>query len=119
MQHLAESPEGMATVPAYVKSFLQTFPASWQDTKFMDGYPGKFVVMARKAGSKWYIAGINGENSDKLVYLDLSKFNAKEAEIITDAEQGADFITGSIDIKSPPPIKMKPFGGFVIVVTQK
>ncbi|WP_217706971.1 glycoside hydrolase family 97 protein [Pedobacter ghigonis] len=119
VQHLAESPEGMATVPAYVKSFLQTFPASWQDTKFMDGYPGKFVVMARKAGSKWYIAGINGENSDKLVYLDLSKFNAKEAEIITDAEQGADFITGSIDIKSPPPIKMKPFGGFVIVVTQK
>ncbi|MGM9478787.1 glycoside hydrolase family 97 catalytic domain-containing protein [Pedobacter sp. GSP4] len=119
VQHLAESPDGMATVPAYVKAFLQTFPASWDDTRFIDGYPGKFVVMARKAGSKWYIAGINGENSDKLVYLDFSKFNAKSAEIITDAEQGADFITGDIDIKSPPPIKMKPYGGFVIVVTQK
>ncbi|RQO73711.1 alpha-glucosidase [Pedobacter sp. KBW01] len=119
VQHLAESPNGMATVPAYVKSFLQTFPASWEDTKFIDGYPGKFVVMARKAGSKWYIAGINGENSDKLINLDFSKFNAKEAEIIIDAEEGTDFITGGIDLKSPPPVKMKPYGGFVIVVTQK
>ncbi|KIA91019.1 alpha-glucosidase [Pedobacter kyungheensis] len=119
VQHLAESPEGMATVPAYVKSFLQTFPASWQDTRLVDGYPGKFVVMARKAGSKWYIAGINGENSDKIIYIDFPKFNAKAAEIITDAEDGTDFITGSIDLKSPPPIKMKPYGGFVIVVEQK
>lgn len=119
VQHLAESPEGMATVPAYVKSFLQTFPASWQDTRLIDGYPGKFVVMARKAGSKWYIAGINGENTDKIIYIDFSKFGAKTAEIITDAEEGTGFITGSIDLKSPPPIKIKPYGGFVIVVEQK
>lgn len=119
VQHLAESPEGMSTVPAYVKSFLQSFPASWNNTQLIDGYPGKFVVMARQAGSKWYIAGINGENTDKIINIDFSKFNAKTAEIITDAEEGSNFITGAIDLKIPHPIKMKPFGGFVIVVEQK
>ncbi len=119
VQHLAESPDGLATVPAYVKSFLQNFPAAWDDTKLIDGYPGKFVVMARKSGSKWYIAGINGENADKLINIDFSKFNAKSAEVITDEDQGSNFITGAIDLKSPPPVKMKPYGGFVIVVEQK
>ncbi|RYD69385.1 MAG: glycoside hydrolase family 97 protein, partial [Sphingobacteriales bacterium] len=117
VQHLAESPDGMATVPAYVKSYLQNFPSSWDDTKLIDGYPGKFVVMARKAGSKWYIAGINGEGNGKTVQIDLSKFNGKKATMITDGE--ADFSFSQKEIRSKnQAFNMKAFGGFVIVVEQ-
>jgi len=72
VQHYAESPEGMAHVSEEVKNFLRNLPARWDDVKFIDGYPGKLLVVARKAGNTWYIAGINGENVAKSLSLDLS-----------------------------------------------
>ena len=47
IQHYAEIPEGMAKAPDYVREFLKGVPSVWDDTKFLDGYPGKFVVLAR------------------------------------------------------------------------
>lgn len=116
VQHMAESPEGMATVPAYVKSFLQTFPASWQDTRLIDGYPGKFVVMARKAGSKWYIAGINGEANAKTINFDLAQYQGKKATLITDGNEGLPFTKTELSANADFKISMKSYGGFVIVV---
>ncbi|MBO9672456.1 MAG: glycoside hydrolase family 97 catalytic domain-containing protein [Sphingobacteriaceae bacterium] len=116
IQHLAESPDGMATVPAYVKSFLQNFPSGWEDTRLIDGYPGKFVVMARKAGSKWYIAGINGEASAKKVNFDLAKYKGKKATLITDGNEELSFTQTEVSPNADFNITMKPFGGFVVVV---
>ena len=44
---------------------MKTLPYTWDDVKFIDGYPGKYVVLARRKGKVWYIAGINGENSER------------------------------------------------------
>lgn len=70
--HYAEIPEGMAKAPDYVRDFLRNVPGIWDDTKFIDGYPGKFVVLARRGGNRWYLAAINGENTEKKLTLDLS-----------------------------------------------
>jgi len=115
VQHLAETPEGMAKVPAFVKTFLQEFPASWTDTKLIDGYPGKFVVMARKAGNKWYIAGINGENNAKEVSFDSSKFG-KKAMLIVDGKEDLSFVQSELNTDPKTKINMKPYGGFVLVI---
>ncbi len=48
IQHYAEIPEGMAKAPVYVRDFLKGVPSVWDDTRFIDGYPGKFVVIARQ-----------------------------------------------------------------------
>ncbi|HRI78702.1 MAG TPA: glycoside hydrolase family 97 catalytic domain-containing protein [Cyclobacteriaceae bacterium] len=82
IQHYAESPEGMDHVPENIKAFLRNLPDTWDDVKFIDGYPGKLLVVARKAGSQWYVAGINGENKEKQLTLDLSFLNAKKGKII-------------------------------------
>ncbi len=115
VQHLAETPEGIAKVPAFVKTFLQEFPASWTDTKLIDGYPGKFVVMARKAGNKWYIAGINGENTAKGVSFDSSKFG-KKAKLIVDGKEDLSFVQSELNTDGKTTVSMKPYGGFVMVV---
>lgn len=115
VQHLAETPEGIAKVPAFVKTFLQEFPASWTDTKLIDGYPGKFVVMARKAGNKWYIAGINGENTAKGVSFDSSKFG-KKAKLIVDGKEDLSFVQSELNTDGKTAVSMKPYGGFVMVV---
>jgi len=116
VQHLAETPDGMTKVPAYVKTFLQNFPSSWTDTKLIDGYPGKFVVMARKSGKKWYIGGINGETVAKEISFDGNKFGGKTATLITDGNEDLSFVKSELTSNATIKITMKPHGGFVLVI---
>ena len=48
--------------------FMRGVPTTWDETRLIDGYPGKFVTMARRKGSTWYIVSLNGtlENAMKL-----------------------------------------------------
>ena len=82
IQHYAETPEGMKQVPEFVKDFLRTLPNSWDDVKCIEVYPGKLYVVARKAGNKWYVAGINGENINKELTLDVSFLKNKNGQLI-------------------------------------
>jgi hypothetical protein len=65
IQHFAESPDGMAKMPAPVKKFMQDVPGSWDDVVFLDGYPGKSYAVARRSGRKWYVAAVNADTSLK------------------------------------------------------
>jgi len=116
IQHLAETPAGMAQVPVYVKTFLQELPSVWNETQFIDGYPGKLVVMARKSGRKWYIAGINSELTAKTLKLNLEAYKGKKAKIITDGTQPLSFTQSDIILKANTEIPVKATGGFVIII---
>ena len=118
IQHYAEIPAGMAKMPAYVKDFMKQVPSVWDDTKFIDGYPGKFVVIARKGDGRWFIAGINGEPVAKTVTLDLRDLpSATSGRLITDGESGS--FTGETVTLTPDrklTATLKPNGGFVLVL---
>jgi hypothetical protein len=116
VQHFAESPAGMEHVPDYVQKFLRDLPTRWDDVKFIDGYPGKFVVLARRAGSKWYVACINGENTERTVSVDLSVFKKQKASIITDGTEPLTFTSENIKSNSKKQFTVKPQGGFVMVL---
>jgi len=72
IQHFAEVPEGMAKVPAEVKKIMKDVPVAWDETKFIDGYPGKYIVIARRKDKVWYVAGINGESIEKTLEVNMS-----------------------------------------------
>ncbi len=120
IQHFAETPEGMTHVPEYVKDFLKTIPNSWDDTKLIEAFPGKLYVVARKSGKKWYVAGINGEDIEKNLLLDLSFLKDKNATWIT-TETGAKNETSFASKKALVPgngkmeIILKANDGFVAV----
>jgi hypothetical protein len=117
IQHFAQTPEGMASVPDYVKEFMREVPSRWDDTRFVDGYPGKFVVIARKFKDSWFIAGINGENIEKSINLDLSFLgNAKAGKLITDGTDNRSFTLQKITLTTDKPLKLKGNGGFVIEI---
>jgi hypothetical protein len=115
IQHIVETPEGMATVPYFVKDFMRKVPARWDDVKFIDGYPGKLTVVARKAGDIWYVAGINGEATDKTLTLDLSFVGAKTGYQIEDDGLPRSFIKRAITATEAVSIRIKANGGFVMV----
>ena len=118
IQHYAEIPEGMAKMPAYVKDFMKQVPSIWNDTKFIDGDPGKFVVLAREGDGRWYIAGINAETTEKQLTLDLSRLPANATgHLITD---GKDQLFEQRPVKLSADKKLavtlNPLGGFVLVL---
>jgi hypothetical protein len=89
IQHYAEIPEGMSKVPPYVRDFLKGVPSVWDDTKFLDGYPGKFAVFARRGEDRWYVAGINGESKARKLTLDLGELQVgPTGSLIADGDGG-------------------------------
>ena len=54
---------------------MKQVPTTWDETRFIDGYPGKYVVLARRHADKWYIAGINAQKEPLKLKLNLSMFN--------------------------------------------
>ena len=119
VQHYAEIPEGMAKAPTYVQDFLKKVPSVWDDVKFIDGFPGKFAVMARKGDNRWYIAGINGEATEKKITLDFSKLPMRGSfQLINDGDSGnLSFKQENLTVKAGQKLEVtiKPKGGFVIV----
>ena len=84
IQHYAQSPEGMVKVPGDVKEFLRKLPDNWDDVRFLEGYPGKYAVIARRSGNRWYIAGINGDTNEKKISVDIASFKKSKATLFTD-----------------------------------
>jgi len=62
VQHFALAPNNLHDAPDWAIQFMKEVPTTWDEVRFIDGYPGKYVVLARRKGAKWYIAGINAEN---------------------------------------------------------
>ena len=114
IQHFAETPAGMATVPAYVKTFLQDLPRSWDDSHFITGYPGTHVVIARRAGKRWYVAGINADDIDKTVALDLRFLGKRKGVLIADGATEREFSKSAL-AAGKASISIKAHGGFVAV----
>lgn len=116
IQHIVETPEGMATVPDFVKDFMRKIPPRWDAVKFIDGYPGKFVVVARKAGDAWYVAGINGEQQPKTLQMDLSFIGDKAGYLIQDGSAARSFVKAPLPTAAQNTVvELNPAGGFVMV----
>jgi len=120
--HMADSDQSFRKLPDKVKVFLRDVPASWDQTKYVTGYPGKDMVLARKKGDVWYLGGINGQDTEKTLDLDLSFLGEGEYQvnIIKDGADPAsfDFSEATLDASNPLELSMLPKGGFVVTLTR-
>ena len=121
LQHMADRPEAYLSLPDEVRNLLSGLPSAWDDTRLLIGYPGKAVVIARRSGDTWYIAGINGGADELTVVPDYSRLgNSVVLEtLITDvgSEPGKGFnIEHNVQ---PGQLTLPARGGFVAIVTQK
>ncbi|MCK5065940.1 MAG: glycoside hydrolase family 97 catalytic domain-containing protein [Bacteroidales bacterium] len=115
IMHHADTPGKTLGLPPYAVEFLKEIPVVWEDTRYLDGYPGKEVVIARKSGNRWYIAGINGENLAKEITIDLSPLGEIPASIdlIVDGEGARDLQSTQVQPgEGKLSIQLKPYGGF-------
>lgn len=67
IQNFALAPNNLTDVPAFEIDFMKEVPTVWDEVKFIDGYPGRYVVLARRHGQDWYVAALNaGKEALKL-----------------------------------------------------
>ncbi|HPS13585.1 MAG TPA: glycoside hydrolase family 97 catalytic domain-containing protein, partial [Prolixibacteraceae bacterium] len=117
IQHLADRPEGYYELPNAARWFLKIVPNTWDDTKLIDGYPGKFTVMARRKGADWYVAGINSgrwEKNQKLDFSFLPEGTTYKLTLIADGKHDKTFSVkfAVVDNKTTLEVNMLRRGGF-------
>ena len=115
IMHHADTPAQTLGLPPYAVDFLKKVPVVWDETRFLSGYPGKDVVIARRNGKRWYIAGVNGENMEKELSIDLSALGAipSNIEMVVDGDGARDLQSASITTADGKiTIKLQPYGGF-------
>ena len=78
VQHFALAPNNLTDAPSWAIDFMKKVPTLWDEVKFIDGYPGRYVIMARRNGDKWYVAGINALKDDLEVEIELPMFGQGE-----------------------------------------
>ncbi|TDQ08901.1 glycoside hydrolase family 97 protein [Pedobacter metabolipauper] len=117
IQHYAESPAGMSHVDEKVRTVLRGIPSAWDDVRFIAGYPGKFVVVARRSGKKWYISGINSQATSQKISINLSLFGKQKANFIGDGADDFSFVNEIYNAdRTAREIVIKPSGGFLMVL---
>lgn len=85
VQHFALAPNNLTDAPVWAMDFMKTVPALWDEVKFIDGYPGKYVVLARRHAETWYIAGVNAQKEPLKLKVKLPMVDAgKELMMYSD-----------------------------------
>ena len=72
-------------------------------------------LAARRAGDDWYLAGINAEDTDRRIILDLAATGHTAAQLISDGESPRKL--RQIEVNGiGQAVTMAPGGGFVMII---
>ncbi len=121
LQHMADRPDGYDALPDAAKTLLRDLPTAWDDTKLLDGYPGKEVTLSRRKGESWYIAGINAELVEKQRTIQLAFLQEGiryKLTLIEDGNHDKALYTRylAVDNTMEVDIKMLRRGGFIAFI---
>ena len=122
LQHLADRADTYRSLPDAPKTFLKNVPASWDDIAFVDGYPARHAVLARRSGDAWYVGGISGTGEARTAEVDFSFLPAGASYDMTLIRDGADEESFSTERRTVSAgasldVRMLPRGGFVMRLT--
>lgn len=118
---IAMQPNNLNELPQFELDFLRQIPTSWDETRFIDGYPTRYVVIARRTGNQWYIGGLNGTDQPITLTLQLPMFAGKTVQYYMDEPKKAGEILPTSALKSlkvnkkgEAKVTIQPMGGIVL-----
>ena len=121
VQCIAMQPNNLDELPPFELDFIRELPTTWDETRFIDGYPTKYVVLARRHGNQWYVAGLNGTDKAMTLTLNLPMLAGKTVSFYTDnARKEGEIVPSSVlktlkvDKKGKAKVTLQPMGGMVM-----
>ena len=117
IQCIAMQPNNLQELSKQELEQLKAIPTTWDETRFIEGYPGRYVVLARRHGNDWYIAGLNAQKTPLTLTINLSDYSV--SHLFTDQTDKKNHITGTTVTplklkKGKATVTMQPNGGFLI-----
>ena len=76
VQHFALAPNNLEDAPAWAIEFMKSVPTIWDEVRYIDGYPGRYVILARRCGDEWYVVGINAQKEPIKRSIPLTMFSS-------------------------------------------
>lgn len=115
IQNFALAPNNLTDAPQVCIDFMKQVPTEWDETCLIDGYPGKYVVLARLHGDCWYVAAVNATKEPLKLKLDLPMFAGKTVSFYSD-DKNREPQLQQRDVKSDGKFQLtiQPQGGAVI-----
>ncbi|MBR3079956.1 MAG: glycoside hydrolase family 97 protein [Prevotella sp.] len=116
VQHFALAPNNMTDAPSWAIDFMKKVPTTWDEVRFIDGYPGKYVLMARRSGSRWIVVGINAEQQPlrRTITLPMLERGTTLTVYADDAQLQGSVKTVKLNKKQQLVVTIPQNGGFVI-----
>ena len=117
VQCVALQPNNLDELPKFELDFLHGLPTTWEETRFIDGYPGRYVILARKStDGKWYVAGLNALKEPLTLTLDLPMFAPGETlRYYVDEKDGTPTVIPlKLDKRGRAKVTIQPNGGMII-----
>jgi len=115
VQHFGIVPNDFKEQPVQVIDFMKKVPTVWDETRFIDGFPGKFCVLARRHGENWYIAAVNGENEPKTVKVSLPMVNGSFDVYSDNADKRVELTKGQLNADGTYSFELQANGGAILV----
>lgn len=117
IQNFALAPNNLTDAPEVALDFMKQIPTTWDETVFINGYPGKYAVLARRHGNRWYIAGINAQKEPLKLSLNLPMLNNGDVVVTyTDGKQGEPQRKElSVKTATSVPVTIQPNGGVILM----
>jgi hypothetical protein len=115
VQMFALTPNNLTDAPAFAVDFMRHVPTTWDETVFIDGYPGKYTVIARRHGTKWYVAGANAESKPLTLTLHLPMLAGETVSLYNDDKKlNTTLQTITVKANGDVILTIQPNGGFVV-----
>lgn len=116
IQNFALAPNNLTDAPQICLDFMKQVPTTWDETRFIDGYPGRYIVLARRHGNTWYIAAVNATAEPLKLKLDLPVLAGQEVSLYSDdKEMQPQLKLQKIKTDGSLQLTVQPQGGAVIV----
>ena len=121
-------PNNLSELQPFELDFLRELPTTWDETRFLDGYPTRYVALARRHGNKWYVGALNGTQEPISMTLDLPMFANQTITCLTDQPLKKSKKAQENSLQLPTPVQkqlkvpqdgkvqitIQPMGGIVI-----
>jgi len=120
VQCIGMMPNNLDELPQFELDLLKEIPTAWDETHFVDGYPGKYFIVARRSGGKWYVAGLNAEERELKLTLSLPMFAGKQVTCYNDRPaKGGALPQGQmqklkVNAKGEAKVVIQPNGGLLL-----
>ena len=120
VQCIGMMPNNLDELPQFELDLLKEIPTAWDESRFVDGYPGKYFIVARRSGSKWYVAGLNAEEKELKLTLNLPMFAGKQVTYYNDRPAKGDALPQGqmqklkVNAKGEAKVVIQPNGGLLL-----